>query len=374
MRRTLTGALAALMASVCFVTFSNPRLPAAAQTSCPAPTKLAAWSNVQLVNELVVVPLSAYAVSSNQSVAREGYGGIILTSATGPTDLATQLATLRSLVPRHAGLLVMGDEEGGGVWRLANLVAPLPWAKQQALLGPSSILNSATRAAKSFSALGINMDLAPVLDLDGSNVVPGPSNADGLRSYSANPQVASNDGVAFMKGLIAGGVIPVIKHFPGLGGVSPNTDYGAATTKPWSVVQQSALVPFKNAIAAGAPAIMVSSATIPGLTSLPASVSPAVVTGVIRQQLHFNGLVLTDSLTAGAFFDAHLPLTVAAVMAIRSGVNLLLFTAPKTMMPIGVANRVSQALLNAVSSGQLTRQQLITAAAPVLQAKGYAVC
>jgi beta-N-acetylhexosaminidase len=335
---------------------------------------LSTWTTAQLVNQLIVVPLNAASVSTSSRAIKEGYGAILITSELGPSDLAAGIRSLRSLVPRHAGLLVMADDEGGGVWRLRNLVAPLPWAKGQAVKGPKAIESLARVAGRSLAAIGVNMDLAPVADLDASRTTPSATNADGLRSYGADPSVVAADVDAFVRGMSSAGEIVAVKHFPGLGGVSPNTDYGAASTKPWSLVQRSSLEPFVSAIGHGASAIMVASATIPGLSSVPASISPAVVRGVIRGQLGFRGLVVTDSLTSGAFFDAHIPLTSAVVRAVGAGDDLVLFSTPAGMTPLGVANQVSAALEAAVANGRLSRDTVLAAATRVLRAKGDTVC
>jgi beta-N-acetylhexosaminidase len=218
------------------------------------------------------------------------------------------------------------------------------------------------------------MDLAPVLDIDARAVVPGRDDADGLRSFGGSAAVVSADGVAFMRGLAAGGVVAVVKHFPGLGGVSPNTDYGAASTAPWSVVQKTSLGPFRAAIAAGAPALMVSNATIPGLSAGPAVLSRAVVTGVIRTQLGFRGLILTDSLSAGAISAFHMAVPAAAAVAVVAGADLVLFSVSGSTAPLGEANRVSQALLAAMGSGQLSRARIEASVARVLAARGVRLC
>lgn len=110
----------------------------------------------------------------------------------------------------------MTDEEGGGVQRMANLVGSMPWARQMGTMSPAAIQSLAKAVGQRMRALGVTMDLAPVLDVDGG---PGPnaSNPDGDRSFSASPSQAARDGLAFAAGLLAAGVIPVVKHFPGLG-------------------------------------------------------------------------------------------------------------------------------------------------------------
>jgi beta-N-acetylhexosaminidase len=172
----------------------------------------------------------------------------------------------------------MTDEEGGVVQRVGNLVGSIPSARQMgATMTPAQIRRLAAELARRMRAAGVTMDLAPVLDVDGGQ---GPDNQDpdGTRSFGADEKIASADGLAFAAGLQAGGVVPVVKHFPGLGGATGNTDVMRASTLPWSALKSVGLVPFENALDAKVPAVMVANATIPGLTELPASVSPAVIT------------------------------------------------------------------------------------------------
>src|ERR1700731_1808292 len=104
-------------------------------------------------------------------------------------------------------------------------------------------------------------------------------------SFSLNANTTAADGAAFLTGLQAGGIVPVVKHFPGLGNATANTDVKPATTLPWSTREHSGLIPFERAFTTGAPAVMIANAGVPGLTTLPASISPALITGVLRNQL-----------------------------------------------------------------------------------------
>ena len=160
------------------------------------------------------------------------------------------------------------------------------------------------------------MDLAPVLDVDGG---AGPNNQDpdGTRSFSDNEKVAATDALAFESGLAAGGIIPVVKHFPGLGGATGNTDVMSASTVPWRILQRVGLVPFEDAVAAQVPVVMVANASVPGLTELPASISENVITGVLRNQLGFHGLVITDSLSAISLSGIGYSVPAASVATLR---------------------------------------------------------
>ena len=344
-------------------------------TVCSTASVLSTWSLTSLANQTIVVPVNAASLASATPIALGGYGGIILFGATGPTNIASVIATLQSRSFGHRGLLIMTDNEGGGVWRLSNLLPPLPWARTMAsTMSPTSITAAATKAGLAMRRLGITMDLAPVLDIDGTNAPPSASNPDGYRSFGGNATIVRSAGVAFMRGLLAAHVVPVIKHFPGLGGTSPNTDDGSAATASWTTVQETSLGPFVAAIAAGAPAIMIGNASIPGVTSLPAGVSSAVLQGIVRQQLGFKGLIMTDSLSAGAVSAAHLSVTAAATAAVEAGADSILFGFPHSGTAVQQASAISASLVNAVNSGHLSRATLTAAATQVLQAKGVNLC
>ncbi|MGC8474082.1 MAG: glycoside hydrolase family 3 N-terminal domain-containing protein, partial [Candidatus Dormibacteria bacterium] len=243
------------------------------------------------------MPAQAEEVSAVSAEVQLGVGAIILYGPFGPANLAQQLAALEALAPPGAAPAVMTDEEGGAVQRLSNLLGPLPSARQMAAtMSPEQIQQLGLSIGERLRAAGVTVDLAPVLDLDGG---PGPSvtDPDGTRSFSASAATAAAAGIAFAKGLIAAGVAPVVKHFPGLGSSSGNTDDGPASTLPYPQLESGGLLPFAAAVSQGLPAVMVANASVPGLTDLPASISSAVIQGVLRQQLHFQGLVVTDSLS-----------------------------------------------------------------------------
>jgi beta-N-acetylhexosaminidase len=221
---------------------------------------------------------------------------------------------------------------------------------------------------------GVNTDLAPVLDVDARAQEPGATNPDGYRSFSGEPAVAAKDGTAFMKGLDEAGVLSVVKHFPGLGYATRNTDYGPANTLSWAKLQSTGLVPFRQAINSGAAAVMMSNARVPGLSSLPAGLS-AVVVQALRTTLGFTGLIVTDSLSAGAISALHLAEPAASVMAIAAGDDLILYGSPASpSASLALAAKISTAIVNAVDAGMISRATLVSAAAQVLAARNQVAC
>ncbi|MFI5036780.1 MAG: glycoside hydrolase family 3 N-terminal domain-containing protein [Acidimicrobiales bacterium] len=369
-RRAWATAAAALVMSA---TALAP--PAASTTASPgnlacAEAVVTKWSLPALAAETVVVPVDASAILTMVPAARDGFGGVILFGSNAPTTLAASLGLVQAASASGYALLVMTDEEGGGVWRLANLVPAIPWAQTMGrTLTPEQITALARRVGATLVKLGVTVDLAPVLDVDARAVAPGAGDPDGFRSFGGSPTVVAADGTAFLRGLTAASETGVVKHFPGLGGTTVNTDVGPAKTKPWSALQRTGLVPFKHAIADGAPAVMLSNASVPGLTSLPASVSPAAV-HALRVSLGFTGLIVTDSLSAGALSAIHLSVPQAAVAALRAGADEVLFGVPAApATSLSLALQVRAAIVSAVVHGSLARATLVAAAAEVLNVR-----
>ena len=334
---------------------------------------LATWSTRRLAKQTVVVPVNQGEVGSVAPEVAAGAGGVLLFGARSPADLASSLARLVRRAPGGIAPFVMTDEEGGAVQRMANLVGSVPSARQlAATMTPAEIQRLALRLGRRMKAAGVTMDLAPVLDLDGG---PGPNatNPVGTRSFSPIEHTAEADGLAFAAGLRAAGVVPVVKHFPGMGGASGNTDLRPAASLPWRSLQASGLLPFTAAIRAGVPAVMVANATVPGLTKLPASISPTAITGVLRNRLGFSGLVLTDSLSAVALAAAGYSVPRASVAALRAGADMVVFNAAAGRVP-SLTRQTVQAIVAAAASGALPRSRLEDAVWHILNAKHLDLC
>ncbi len=344
--------------------------PSPTPARCTNQTVLAGWSTARLAAQLVVVPAPESDVAAAAAAVAQGAGGVVLFGSAAPADLGSQIRAVDAMALGSIRPLVMTDEEGGGVQRIANLVGSMPWARQMGTMSPAAIQSLAKAVGQRMRALGVTMDLAPVLDVDGG---PGPnaSNPDGDRSFSASPSQAARDGLAFAAGLLAAGVIPVVKHFPGLGGASGNPDYGPAATRPYLSLLGSGLLPFQQAVAAGLPAVMVANATVPGLTRGPASLSSAAIQGLLEGRLQFHGLVMTDSLSAPAITAVGLSVPEAAVRAVLAGADLVMFSSGQ---PGPVLTAIEAALARALATGEISSARLIDAADRVLVAKGVNLC
>jgi beta-N-acetylhexosaminidase len=341
--------------------------------SCTVARVVRTWSLRRVVEQTVVVPVDEQHVSDVSAEVSAGVGGVILFGSSAPSDLGTDLVRLLDRAPGGIVPVVMTDEEGGAVQRMANLVGWMPSARRMARTMSTAQAHAlARRVGQRMHDTHVTMNLAPVLDLDDR---PGPSatNPDGTRSFSIEPAVTRAYGLAFARGLLAAGVAPVVKHFPGLGRATTNPDFAPAWTQPWSVLEQKGLRPFQAAVRAGLPVVMVTTARVPGLTRLPATLSWRAIHGALRHQLGFHGLVLTDSLSAGAVSHAGFSVPRAAVKALEVGADMILFNAAADVVR-GLADRVVGAIVQAVRDGDLPLRRLRTAAIHVLKAKHAPVC
>ena len=372
------GATTALLVVACGAPATAPKALAATLRShrhSTACVHVRHWGLGRLAAQTVVVPAQETDVGSVRSEVAHGAGGVILFGSSAPADLGTRLAALRQVVPAHLGLLVMTDEEGGGVQRMANLVGNLPWPRYMAQHWTrTQITRRVAAVAGRMASAGVSTDLAPVVDVDGRNVPPGAGDADGWRSFGGSPATVSADGVAYMKGLLRGGVMPVFKHFPGLGGASRNTDNGTAYTLPWTKLRTVGVPPFVAGIRAGVPAIMVSNAIVPGLTRLPASLSPVAISYELVRILHFTGLIVTDSLTAGAISQAGFHVPRAAAHAIEAGADMVMYNAATPASTNRLFENIVSAESRAVTNGTIARSRLVAAARAALVARHIDVC
>jgi beta-N-acetylhexosaminidase len=194
--------------------------------------------------------------------------------------------------------------------------------------------------------LGINVNLAPVLDVSQPNT----ANTIKSRTFGSDPATVTKVGVAFSQGLDDGGVVATPKHFPGLGRATVNPDDHPVTIAATSQQLQSDLEPFKGAIEAGAKMMMISTASYPTLGSdKQAALSAGIVSGLLRNQLGFSGVVITDDLEAAAVTDTTSPV-VAASSAIKAGDDMLLYGTSTA-----ASDRAFTSLVSEVKSGQLNR-------------------
>lgn len=234
---------------------------------------------------------------------------------------------IRNLILEETGVepLVTIDEEGGMVSRLHDQATHIPGAMAIGATGDQGNAFTAGRiVAEELRALGIQCNLSPVLDINSNRLNP----VIGVRSFSDNPDNVAEFGTAMYRGLADGKVLSVAKHFPGHGDTAIDSHKGLPLIeKTKEELLECELVPFIAAIEAGIPAIMTSHILFPGIeeSSVPATLSRAVVTDLLRNELGYKGLVFSDCLEMGAIVD-HFGTVHSAVEAIKAGVDLILIS------------------------------------------------
>lgn len=294
-------------------------------------------------------------------VRRGQIGGVVLYSwnigRSGPGSL---IATLQAAAARgnHPPLLIAIDQEGGVVKRLPGAPTLAP-----AQMTTSTIARAQGLAtARNLARYAINVDLAPVTDVGhGGFITP--------RTFGPTASEVAVRAIAFAKGLMAGHVQPTMKHFPGLGYATANTDESRVTITASRAKIMADLAPVRTGIAAGVPLVMVATATYPTLgVRVPAATSPTIVDGLLRTTLHFHGVVITDALATPAV-TAFEPVATAAVRAIRAGVDMVTMVGTEAGGSVTYSEDAYRAEITAASHGTISLAALRAAYARILALK-----
>jgi beta-N-acetylhexosaminidase len=298
---------------------------------------IAAMSPEQMAGQRVIYSYNGLSPPPDllSAVADGDVGGVIFfgSNISSQAQLQSVVAQLNAAnaspgnPARNYPLLLMTDQEGGLVRRLQWAGPTQSEAQIGASASPAAAASAAgSQAAAGLQAAGINVDLAPVLDVYRQ---PGDFDDQYQRSYSMNPGVAAAAGAAFVSALQAGGVDGTVKHFPGLGAAAAgqNTDDGPVTIPlPATTLRSVDEAPYQQAIQAGVQLAMVSWANYPALDPrLPAGLSPTIIQGDLQGRLGFNGVTITDALGAGAL-GAYGSLGNRTMLAARAGMDALLCT------------------------------------------------
>jgi beta-N-acetylhexosaminidase len=352
---------------------AEPAAPRPAQTPSPlsspspAPAQASAPSGADSlqrdIGQKIVTRMAGAQPSRRllQRVYRGEVGGVILFSrnAGAPAQVAEAVSTLQQAASRGGNprLLIAVDQEGGAVRRL-------PWAPPNASaaeLGadPANAFAQGEQTGRELRRVGINLDLAPVLD-----VPAGRASFLGSRAFGQTTDAVSRAGCAFAAGVRRGGVLTAGKHFPGLGYATANTDDTRIEIRASAPQLRAAYGPYRACLASLS-TVMVSNAAYPALGARePAVLSRTVVEDELRGRLGFRGVVISDSLEARAV--RHVP--ELAARAARAGVDLLVY--PTTEAASSEAYR---ALLTAARAHPSWRRQLKESARRIRALKAAAL-
>jgi beta-N-acetylhexosaminidase len=320
-------------------------------TTPPGPT------TAQLIGQKLMVAMAGTTPSADLlgRIRRGEVGGVILFGANISTASQVTALTAKLRAAAAAGgqppLIISTDQEGGSVKRI-------PWAPptmsppQMGANGSASVaLSQGSATGNALLSLGINSDLAPVADV--------PASTSSFmyqqgRTWSFSATTTTNLSNAFATGLESASVVPSMKHFPGIGYAVLNTDSHPVTIGASATALAPGLQPYRTAIANGIPMIMLSNATYTAYDSANAAGwSHAIGTTLLRTQLGFRGVTITDSLT-GTAVSRGVSQTSLSLRAAKAGTDMILVTGSEAS-----TRAVYSALLAAAQDGSISRSTLL---------------
>jgi beta-N-acetylhexosaminidase len=327
----------------------------------PEPEPAAKLPLRQLTGQRVVTSLESTGVPPKLEAAirRGEVAGVVLFAGSFPSRAAgrrliDRLQAIRRPPLLRDPLLIMVDQEGGLVKRVSG--PPNASAQEMGERGAAYSRKQGGLTAASLGGLGVNVDLAPVLDV----ARPGGTIAETERGFGDTAPAVAATAVPFAVALQGGAVAATAKHFPGLGSAGENTDdavqrIGLSKARLRAVDE----APYRDFVAAGGDLVMLSTAIYPALSPLPAAFSRPIATGELRTRLGFEGVSVTDALETVAVRAFGGPAK-AGVAAVRAGADLLLYT------HLGAAEDARRALAAKLGTGKLDRAEFEEAAQRVL--------
>lgn len=302
-----------------------------------------------------------------QSVREYKIGNVILfeNNVTDKLQLKRLCEEIDALVREETGIapFITIDQEGGVVSRLKDDATVFPSAMAVAASGNPQNASVAGRiTAEELRAMGVNFDLAPVMDINSNPKNP----VIGVRSYGDQPSKVAEYGTAMMKGLEQGGILSCLKHFPGHGDTSVDSHLGLPRVdKGLNELLACELIPFQAAINAGAPAVMSTHILFPQIEpdNVPATMSRRILTDLLRKQMGFQGLILSDCMMMGAI--AQFYGTVAGSMAaVHAGIDLVFVSHDAAL-----ASQVSENIAHALRQGTLDEKEFAASTERILSSK-----
>ncbi|WP_436494690.1 glycoside hydrolase family 3 N-terminal domain-containing protein [Actinokineospora sp. HUAS TT18] len=320
--------------------------------------QIAVMSNRERLAQLIVIGVDpADPAQALAAVRAEQVGGIFLGG--NATNLLVDGRLAEVTGAARVPLTVAVDDEGGRVQRVDALDGDLPSAREMtATMSEAQVRDLARVRADKMRARGITWDFAPVVDLtaeSGGHVI-------GDRSFSADPATATRYAGAFAAGLRDGGMLPVLKHFPGHGHATGDSHKTTVRT-PSLADLQGDLLPYRQLPRQGAVAVMVGHLDVPGLTDgVPATLHSATYR-LLREGLRFDGLTVTDDLGGMKAVSDRYDLPEAVLRALRAGVDIPFWSSGARL------TEVIDRLALAVSTGELAESRVSDALERVLVAK-----
>lgn len=345
--------------------------PVPAMSVCPAAV-FNAMTEAERVGQLFLVgiPVSGGPGAAAQAAIREHHFGSVLfsgDSTAGVAAISGMARRVQQLTGATAGVkfFVAANQEGGEVQELAGPgFAAIPSALTQGSLSPAALQRAAQSWGRELKRAGVNLDLAPVMD-----VVPAGTAAKNApigalhREFGDNPVTNGEHGAAFIRGMAQAGLATSAKHFPGLGRVRGNTDFTANVVDDQTTAHDPYLASFQAAINAGTPFVLVALATYTKIDPAHLAVfSSRIITGILRDQMHFTGVIMSDDL-GEAVAVANLAPGTRAIDFLAAGGDLI------TSQTMSAADTMATAVLGRAESDAAFRADVSTAVMRVLRVK-----
>ena len=318
------------------------------------------------IGQMILAGISGTTMDANTKklVNQFHIGGIIFYKNNFNTpaqtiQLVNQLKTENS---SRLPLFLSTDQEGGRVTRLPGGLTNFPTNEQIGKVNNREFsYKIGTLLGRELKEFGLNLDFAPVLDINSNPNNP----VIGDRSFGNNLEIVSELGIQTMKGIQSQNVIPTIKHFPGHGDTSVDSHLDLPIiNKSLKELKELELIPFERAIDDGADVVMVAHILLPKLDKTnPASMSKVIMTDLLRDQLSFNGVIITDDMTMGAITE-HFDIGKAAVESVKAGSDIILVGHNYDNVM-----KISSSLKTAVQNGEISEQRLNESTERIIQLK-----
>ncbi|MEH7388575.1 beta-N-acetylhexosaminidase [Bacillus sp. JJ1521] len=318
------------------------------------------------IGQMILAGVSGTSMDANANklISQFHVGGIIFYKYNfeTPTQVIQLVNQLKAGNSSSLPLLLGVDQEGGRVTRLPGGLVNFPPNKQIGQVNnPDFSFKVGTLLGQELKEFGLNLDFAPVLDINSNPNNP----VIGDRSFGNNAEIVSKLGVQTMKGIQSQKVITTIKHFPGHGDTSVDSHLDLPiVNKSLKELKELELIPFERAINQGAEVVMVAHILLPQLDKTnPGTMSKAVMTDLLRKQLGFTGVIITDDMTMGAITE-HFDIGKASVESVKAGSDIILVGHDYNNVV-----KIISSLKTAVQNGEISEQRLNESIERIIQLK-----
>lgn len=319
------------------------------------------------IGQMLIVGVEGYDFNDNTKNLIEKYkvGGVIVLgeNAKNTKQLLKLLNSIRKENQKNSIPLFMSiDEEGGRISRMPKEFKKLPTNEVIGKINDGKFSFEIGRTlADEIKEFGLNMDFAPVLDVNSNPKNP----IIGDRAFSSDAEIVSNLGIQTMEGIRSENVIPVVKHFPGHGDTSTDSHLGLpSVNNDLNRLKNMELIPFAEAIKNNAEAIMIAHILLPKIDKEnPSSMSRTIITDILREDYKFDGVVITDDMTMGAIMKNY-DIGEAAVKSVNAGTDIVL-----VCHGYDREVKVLNALKDAVSKGKISEERIDESVYRILKLK-----